>query len=144
MNLDLFIDHDDLSEQEQALIADVINRARVIADNDPELCGTSTVNVIITSADFIRSLNRDYRQKDSVTDVLSFPLEEAGMLGEVYICWQRTTEQAAEYGYSLKRELSWLVIHGLLHLIGYKHGNEPNRQMRVREEELLTKMDAGR
>ena len=70
----------------------------------------------------IQALNKQYRAKDSITDVLSFPaVAEVPSLGDVVICVQRAQEQADELGHSLKRELAFLFVHGLLHLLGYDH-----------------------
>ena len=86
----------------------------------------------------IQKINRDYRGIDKVTDVISFAFEETQdficpdyrFLGEIYICIPRMEEQAREYGHSVKRELSFLTVHGLLHLLGYDH-------MTKEEEEIM-------
>ena len=100
----------------------------------------------------IRELNREYRDKDSATDVLSFPMYEADepiddeeeiLFGDIVISLERAQEQAAEYGHSLKREVMYLLVHGLLHLAGYDHmGEEDKKQMREKEEKLLAKIGA--
>ena len=101
----------------------------------------------------IRELNRDYRNKDAATDVLSFPLGEDGvydkneetgalLLGDIVISVERAKEQAEQYGHSLERELGWLTVHSMLHLLGYDHetGEEEARDMRAREEAVLTSL----
>lgn len=124
-----------------------------ISNNDAE------AETGIISSDEIRALNADRRGIDAVTDVLSFPAlqsvalpfdkaaypddvnPETGcvMLGEVYICLERATEQAEEYGHSLSRELGFLAVHGLLHLLGYDHENEDNAaEMEGLQETILT------
>lgn len=109
------------------------------------------VDLTFVGEDEIQSLNREYRQVDAVTDVLSFALEEGGeepsylpeegapeLLGDIIICVPRALEQASEYGHSNRRELGYLAVHGLLHLIGYDHLTpEDQRVMREKEEELL-------
>lgn len=112
----------------------------------------------LVSPEEIKELNREMREIDSVTDVLSFPgLErvlpfdinaysdedidpETGtvILGEIYICKERAEEQAQEYGHSLARELAFLSVHGTLHLLGYDHVNESERaEMEALQDEIL-------
>ena len=84
---------------------------------------------IIVDKDRIQQINKEYRGKDAVTDVISFAFEEVDdveydnirFLGEIYICYDRCVEQASEYGHSIKREFCYLAVHGLLHLLGYDH-----------------------
>ena len=86
-------------------------------------------NVIIIDNDRIRVLNREYRNIDRETDVISFALEddktfnleEIRVLGDIYISVEKARSQAKEYNHSFKRELSFLAIHGFLHLLGYDH-----------------------
>lgn len=112
----------------------------------------------LVSPEEIKELNREMREIDSVTDVLSFPgLERvlpfdinaysdedidpetgAVILGEIYICRERAEEQAQEYGHSLARELAFLSVHGTLHLLGYDHVNESERaEMEALQDEIL-------
>lgn len=95
----------------------------------------------------IRQLNRDYRDKDSVTDVLSFPIYERGeipdfgMLGDVIICTKRAKEQADELGHSLEREIHYLITHSILHLLGYDHMEEGEKiEMRTLEKEVMKEL----
>ncbi len=76
---------------------------------------------------------------DKTTDVLSFPQDDRLLLGDIVINLQAAKRQAVEYGHSLSRELNRLLIHGLLHLLGYDHekGRYADRKMRKKEEELL-------
>ena len=105
----------------------------------------SIFNIIIVDEDKIRELNKIYRKKDSVTDVISFALEddhtfidtEYRVLGDIYICLKRAKEQAEEYGHSLLRELSFLSIHGLLHLLGYDHMNEEDEKVMFELQERI-------
>ena len=85
-------------------------------------------NVIFVDGDKIHEINREYRGIDRVTDVISFALEDNEemkfdhrILGDIYICVSRAHEQAVEYGHSFLREIAFLMIHGLLHLLGYDH-----------------------
>jgi len=85
----------------------------------------------------IKELNKTYRDKDEVTDVLSFPIDEE-LLGEVIISLPRALEQAEDYGHSLRREVGFLMVHGLLHILGYNHKSDADKaEMRKAEEELL-------
>lgn len=113
--------------------------------------GWYSVTVVDDAA--IHALNRDYRGIDRPTDVLSFPMEEGegiaaapdGFLGDIIISLPRAAAQAAEYGHSLVRELSFLTIHGTLHLLGYDHIEEDQaRQMFARQEDILQKMGVTR
>jgi probable rRNA maturation factor len=97
----------------------------------------------------IQALNAEHRAKDAATDVLSFPLHEAEQdfvlppdepvnLGDVVVSYPRAVEQADEYGHSIEREVAYLVAHGVLHVLGYDHEVEAEReQMRQLEEEAL-------
>lgn len=132
----------DSEEAMGKLVCQACNCIEEAADNKLE---EYRINVIVASSDLIQQLNRDYRNKDEVTDVLSFPLglgEE--VTGEIYVCWPRTLEQADEYGHSWQREFSFLLTHGILHLMGYEHGSEPNLEMRAMEEKILNLMGRGR
>ena len=89
----------------------------------------SIFNVIVVSTDKIHELNKTYRNIDRPTDVISFALEDDStfiktdyrVLGDIYICLDKARSQAIEYGHSFKREICFLSIHGLLHLLGYDH-----------------------
>lgn len=102
-------------------------------------------NIIIVDKDTIQKLNREYRNKDSVTDVISFALEDDNtfiktdlrVLGDIYICLDRAKEQASEYGHSLLRELSFLSVHGLLHLLGYDHQTKEDESVMFGLQEMI-------
>ena len=115
--------------------------------------GNAEVSVSFVDNEEIRELNRIYRNKDSATDVLSFPLGENGvydmnyetnpyMLGDVVISVERAVEQARLYGHSLQREIGFLTVHSMLHLLGYDHeqGGIEAVHMREKEEKVLTEM----
>ena len=97
-------------------------------------------NIILVDNDYIHKLNKEYRGIDRVTDVISFALEDSQdevkldfrVLGDIYISVDKAKDQAKEYGHSFLRELSFLTIHGLLHLLGYDH-------MTTEEEEIMFK-----
>jgi probable rRNA maturation factor len=95
----------------------------------------------------IQRLNREHRQIDAATDVLSFPLRAAGFvvpegepvhLGDVVLSYPKAVAQADEYGHSVEREVAYLVAHGVLHVLGYDHEEAAERgRMRAKEEEAL-------
>lgn len=113
-----------------------------------EKIGDGEFNVIIVTSDFIHELNKNYRNIDRVTDVISFALEDDKtfnldnyrVLGDIYICLDKVKSQALEYGHSFKRELSFLAVHGLLHLLGYDHmTKEEEEVMFAKQEEVLSR-----
>jgi probable rRNA maturation factor len=112
-----------------------------------ELSGRE-LSVLITDDKEIRALNRDYRNKDKATDVLSFPLEERGdseVLGDLVISLPTAKRQAKEYSVTFKEEFRRLFIHGLLHLLGHDHENvsrQKAEKMRRMEKKLLKDMGA--
>lgn len=115
------------------------------------------VSVSFVSNNEIRRLNRAYRNKDSVTDVLSFPLSANGkydinketgcaLLGDVVISLETAMRQAEIYGHSLEREIGFLTVHSMLHLLGYDHEISPleERIMREKEEQVLGELGISR
>lgn len=112
------------------------------------------LSLTIVDPEEIQRLNNMYRGVDSVTDVLSFPqfedktcLPQEGeiCLGDVVICDDKVRRQAAEYGHSYERELVYLFVHSLLHLLGYDHMEEDEKAvMRGREEEIMEEVDLRR
>lgn len=104
------------------------------------------VSVSFVDNDEIRELNRTYRNVDSVTDVLSFPMEEIDgrgveLLGDVIICVDRATEQAQELGHSVEREITYLSVHSFLHLLGYDHEEDDDKsEMRALEKEIMAEL----
>ena len=104
------------------------------------------VSVTFTDNEKIRELNAQYRSIDRATDVLSFPLfdedfedEEELALGDVVLSLEKAQEQAKEYGHSLEREVAFLVVHSVLHLLGYDHetSEEDEKEMFFRQEEIM-------
>ena len=103
-------------------------------------------NVIIIDNDSIHKINKEYRGIDRPTDVITFALEddkkidtpEVRILGDIYISYDKVISQAQEYGHSTKRELCFLGVHGLLHLLGYDHMNKKDEEeMFSLQKELL-------
>lgn len=102
-------------------------------------------SIIFVDLEEIQRLNKEYRKIDKVTDVISFALEdnhdqinnEIRVLGDIYICIPKMIEQAESYGHSIKRELSFLTVHGLLHLLGYDHMNQEEEKVMFGLQELI-------
>lgn len=107
--------------------------------------GNSALSLSLVGDEAIRALNREYRGKDSATDVLSFSLEAPAkrptehLLGDVVISVETARRQALEYDATLQRELYRLLIHGLLHLVGHDHVAASERRVMRREERRLAK-----
>ena len=106
------------------------------------------MSVTFVDKDEIQEINKNYRDKDRVTDVISFALEEdepdiigldiPRVLGDIIICTDVAKEQAESYNHSFERELGFLALHGFLHLLGYDHMNEEDeKEMFGRQKEIL-------
>ncbi|MDE5617819.1 MAG: rRNA maturation RNase YbeY [Ureaplasma sp.] len=90
----------------------------------------------------IREINNQYRKKDYPTDVISFALwdnktNQTDLLGELYICYEKIVEQHRKYHHSFKREISFLFLHGLLHLLGYDHMNEKDEKIMFNLQDII-------
>ncbi|MGX7358478.1 rRNA maturation RNase YbeY [Dolosigranulum pigrum] len=133
MIVELYDEQQTLTDELTQMVQDVL----AYAADYLELEENCAMSVIIVDNEEIQNINREYRQKDAVTDVISFALEESVVeddfpaiqevmdesreLGDIFVSFQRAQEQAVEYGHSFKRELGFLVVHGFLHLNGYDH-----------------------
>lgn len=140
-----FIDDDQQIEQKHL---PEIERLLIFAADQEGIDEEAEVAVSFVDEDEIQAINKAYRNKDAVTDVISFALEEGEddfempdaprVLGDIIICVKRAKEQAEEYGHSFERELGFLSLHGLLHLLGYDHMNEADEtRMFGRQDEIL-------
>lgn len=115
------------------------------------------ISITLTTPEQIHKLNKEYRNVDKETDVLSFPMFEKEeiesiknnqiknkipeVLGDIVISMQKVEEQAKEYGHSFKRELAYMLVHGFYHIMGYDHIKEEDKvKMRPKEENVLTKL----
>ena len=118
-----------------------------------EFGDSAEISVRFVDNEQIKELNNEFRDIDKATDVLSFPLGEDGvydhnpatgaaLLGDIVISMQRAMEQAEEYGHSLDREVAFLTVHSMLHLLGYDHVNGGLEALRMREKEetVLTQL----
>lgn len=136
MIVELYDEQQTLTDELTQMVQDIL----AYAADYLELEENCAMSVIIVDNEEIQNINREYRQKDAVTDVISFALEESVVeddfpaiqevmdesreLGDIFVSFQRAQEQAVEYGHSFKRELGFLVVHGFLHLNGYDHMTE--------------------
>lgn len=106
----------------------------------------SSFNIILITNEEIKKLNAKYRNIEKETDVISFALEDEKnekfflkerVLGDIYISVDKAKSQSNEYGHSLKRELSFLAVHGLLHLLGYDHIEKEDEKIMFEKQELI-------
>ncbi|WP_073341063.1 rRNA maturation RNase YbeY [Caldanaerobius fijiensis] len=138
-----------ITEELKKLLIDVVeSAAKSEGFEDVE------VSISIVDDEEIRKLNKEYRGIDRATDVLSFPMmdfegddaiiQEATdivMLGDIVISAERAKAQAADYGHSFEREMAFLTVHGMFHLMGYDHEKpEDARVMRAKEEKILSEL----
>ncbi|WP_414046255.1 rRNA maturation RNase YbeY [Macrococcus equi] len=145
----LTVDFIDENELITAVQLDEIEKLLQFAAEQEGIDEDAEVAVSFVDEEEIQTINKSYRNKDSVTDVISFALEEGEdedyempdvprVLGDIIICVKRAEEQAEDFGHSIERELGFLSVHGLLHLLGYDHMNEVDeKKMFGRQDEIL-------
>lgn len=111
-----------------------------------ENCDTDCeVSVSIVDNSEIKKLNKQFRNIDRPTDVLSFPQDDKNVLGDIVISLEKAVEQADEFGHSIERELGFLTAHSMLHLLGYDHmTHEDEVEMFSRQEEIMRLMKLSR
>jgi probable rRNA maturation factor len=139
--IDIVDETNKLTEQQLSEIENLLNFAAETQKIEDE----SEVSVTFVTNERIHEINKEYREKDAPTDVISFAMEELGdgevemtgegmprVLGDIIISVEKANEQAVDYGHSFIRELGFLAVHGFLHLLGYDHMDE------VEEEEMFT------
>ena len=121
------------------IIESIINKAL-----EKECVENASCSIIIVDNSFIHKLNKEYRGIDRETDVISFALEDdksmiipdgIRLLGDIYISLDKAEEQAKEYGHSLKRELCFLAVHGIYHLLGYDHTTKEEEEVMLKKQE---------
>mgnify|MGYP001127253001 CR=1 FL=1 len=145
--MELYIDN----RQEKVRLDDDVLKAIENAIKESLLLERKSLNyeISLTFVDNheIRKLNKEYRNIDKETDVLSFPLNQdeslfpTPMLGDIVISTEKALEQSVEYGHSFVREISYLTVHSMLHLLGYDHINESEKPvMRDKEKEIMKKL----
>lgn len=140
MNNFEIINETDEQISELEIVKDVINYAL-----KQQKVVNSMFNIIIVNDEKIHYLNKEYRNIDKVTDVISFALEddntfiktEFRILGDIYICLNKAKSQALEYGHSFLREICFLSVHGLLHLLGYDHMTKEDEEIMFSIQELI-------
>lgn len=147
LEVEFFDETKKITEEQYNMIVELLNHA---AEKE-EVKEGSEVSIMFVDAAKITEINRDYRDKDNVTDVISFALDDANedepiivgedlphLLGEIVICVEKISEQADDYGHSFERELGFLTIHGFLHLLGYDHMTEEDeKEMFDKQKTLL-------
>ncbi|MCP1145327.1 rRNA maturation RNase YbeY [Lysinibacillus endophyticus] len=154
----LNIDFLDETNQVQESHIELVEKLLQHAANELSIEDGSEVSITFVTNEAIHEINREYRDKDQPTDVISFALEEMGegeieivgedlprILGDIIISIDRTREQAEEYGHSFERELGFLAVHGFLHLLGYDHMTpEDEKVMFGKQDEILSSFGLGR
>ena len=161
MTADIYINNEqndiELNDELETLINIVVNAAL----NHENMAKDTEVSVYLTDNAGIQILNREHRDKDMPTDVLSFPMlefengemvddigdyfDDILILGDIIISVERAISQAEEYGHSVEREIGFLLCHSVLHLLGYDHEDEDERSvMREKEEAILDSINLKR
>ncbi|MDE5413900.1 rRNA maturation RNase YbeY [Alkalihalobacterium chitinilyticum] len=145
--IDILDETNEVTTEQLQLTEEIISEAAKMEG----LTGPTEISITFVDDKRIQEINRDYRGKDTPTDVISFALNEAGeeevqiidpegpnVLGDIIISIPRTIEQAQHYEHSFERELGFLLVHGFLHLLGYDHlTGEEEKIMFSRQEEIL-------
>lgn len=161
MTAEIYINNEqndiELNEKLEKLINTVVNAALNYENATKDM----EVSVYLTDNENIQILNREHRDKDMPTDVLSFPMlefengemvddigdyfDDVLILGDIIISVERAIAQAEEYGHSVERELGFLLCHSVLHLLGYDHEDDDERKiMREKEEAILDSINLKR
>ena len=138
LEIDFIDETNEIEEAAQQLVENILQFAAQKENIDE---GTELSVTFVDNAR-IQEINKEYRNKDAATDVISFAMEEMGedemeivgadiprMLGDIIISIERTKEQADEYGHSFDRELGFLALHGFLHLLGFDHMTESDEKV---------------
>lgn len=147
MQIDIIDENEYLSEKNHDLLLRILTHTL----HEEKVPKHAELSVSIVTNDEIKQLNKTYRNIDKETDVLSFPMidfseeniaevneSEYLLLGDIVISYDRAVEQANEYGHSFERELAFLAVHGLLHLLGYTHDEETDeKEMFSKQEQIL-------
>ncbi len=144
--------HDETNELTEEQI-NIVEELLQFAADEEEISEGAELSVTFVTNERIQQVNKEYRDKDQPTDVISFALEEMGegeieiigadqprMLGDIIISIPRAREQAEDYGHSFMRELGFLSVHGLLHLLGYDHMTESEEKiMFTKQKDILNR-----
>lgn len=146
LSIDFLDETNEMTDKMLETIEELLNFAAV----KEEVEAGSELSVTFVTNDRIQEINREYRGKDYPTDVISFALEEMGegeievtgsdiprVLGDIIISIKKAEEQAIEYGHSFERELGFLAVHGLLHLLGYDHETEDEEKVMFERQRVI-------
>lgn len=147
------IDFQDNTQEVSNEVIDLLERLLQFAAKKENINGEAEISLNFVTNKEIQEINRDYRHKDVPTDVISFAMQESvegeleiidedmgipETLGDIIISIEKAKEQAEEYNHSYERELGFLAVHGLLHLLGYDHIDEQEeKKMFAKQEEIL-------
>lgn len=142
IDIDIQDETNELSDEQIQLVENILNEAALFE----KVSKGSEISVTFVDDESIREINRQYRDKDQVTDVISFALNDddtelvvdeaiPNLLGDIIVSYPRVLEQAEEYQHSVDRELGFLVIHGFLHLLGYDHMTEEEEKVMFKKQE---------
>lgn len=160
---EIIIENEQEKQEVTAEIEETVRRVILKTLEFEECDFDAEVSVTIVDNETIREINRQQRDIDKATDVLSFPMlyfDENGdiidsdydtdggllLLGDIVISAERAMEQAKEFGHSFRREMAFLTVHSMLHLLGYDHVDDPEgeRIMFAKQEEILSLLDISR
>ncbi|MBP1968701.1 putative rRNA maturation factor [Virgibacillus natechei] len=147
----MYIDFHDSTNSVPTDYIDLLQRLLLFSANKEGISAEAEISINFVDNNEIQELNRNYRQQDTPTDVISFALQETVegeleiigeniplVLGDVVISVDKANEQAMEYNHSMERELGFLTVHGFLHLLGYDHQDEEEEMsMFQKQEEIL-------
>lgn len=147
----LEIDFNDETDKITVVAEQLVQNVLQFAAHKENIQEGTELSVTFVDNARIQQINKEYRNKDAATDVISFAMEEMGedeieivgadiprILGDIIISIERTKEQAEEYGHSFERELGFLALHGFLHLLGYDHMTESDEKvMFTKQKEIL-------
>lgn len=152
--IDFLDETSEVKEEHIELVEKLLQHAASVENIDDG----SEVSITFVTNEAIHEINKNYRDKDQPTDVISFALEELGegeveivgegiprILGDIIISTDRTKEQAEEYGHTFERELGFLAVHGFLHLLGYDHMTKEDEEVMFgKQDEILSSFGLGR
>lgn len=148
LHIDMYDETETLSAKQLEQVEDLLE----FTANAEKVSPDAELSVTFVTNERIQEINKEYRQKDKPTDVISFALQEMGegeieihyeedapsILGDIIISVPMAKEQAEDYGHSIERELGFLAVHGFLHLLGYDHEtDEQEKEMFDKQKEIL-------
>ncbi len=121
------------------------NYQKIIKDFEKELLKRKRISLILVNLNQIKEINKQYRNIDNATDVISFEEddeENVNYLGDIFLCIDKVYEQAKQFNHSVEREFAFLLVHGILHLSGFDHqDDESEKKMFAEQEKILDKLN---